>query len=52
MFKNICWGNWLFTLMITGLFLLSLSSLLSGCGNKGVLTLPEKANTTATNKSK
>jgi len=42
MFKNICWANWLFTLMIIGLFLLSVSTVLSGCGNKGALTLPEK----------
>jgi len=45
MFKNICWANWLFTLMIVGLFLLSVSTVLSGCGNKGALTLPEKSAT-------
>jgi predicted small lipoprotein YifL len=43
MFKNICWANWLYTLMIVGLFLLSLSTVLTGCGNKGALTLPDKS---------
>ncbi len=41
MFRNNCWAQRLFTLMIFGLFILSLSSMLSGCGNKGDLYLPE-----------
>lgn len=41
MFKNICWANWLLTIMIAILAAISLSSVLSGCGNKGDLTLPK-----------
>jgi len=43
MFKGICWVNWLFTLMIAWLAIISVSTMLSGCGNKGALTLPEKS---------
>ncbi len=42
MFKNICWVNWLFTIMVAGLAVISLSIMLSGCGNKGDLTVPDK----------
>jgi predicted small lipoprotein YifL len=38
MFKNSCWAQNLFFLMIVGLFILSIA----GCGNKGNLYLPEK----------
>ena len=41
MFKNICWAQRLYMLMIAGLFILSVSSMLSGCGNKGDLYLPD-----------
>jgi len=47
MFKNICWVNWLFFLMIGAFALISISTILSGCGNKGDLTLPEKSSTTS-----
>lgn len=38
MFKQVCWGNRIFLIMVMGLFL---ASLLSGCGTKGDLTLPK-----------
>jgi len=38
-FKNICWGNWLFFIMIAFLFVISL---MSACGTKGDLHLPDK----------
>ena len=41
MLRKFCWVQRLFTLMIFGLFILSISSMLSGCGNKGDLYLPE-----------
>ncbi len=41
MFKNVCWAQRLFFLMVAGLFILSVSSMLSGCGNKGPLYLPD-----------
>jgi predicted small lipoprotein YifL len=41
MFKNICWAQKLFMLMVAGLFILSVSSMLAGCGNKGGLFLPD-----------
>jgi len=41
MFKNICWAQKLFALMIFALFIMSVSSTLSGCGNKGDLYLPD-----------
>jgi len=40
-FKNICWVNWLFTLMVIALAVISISTALSGCGNKGALYLPD-----------
>jgi len=49
MFKDICWVNWLYAAMIVFLFFVSVSSMLSGCGNKGDLYLPDHA---ATHKSK
>jgi len=45
MFKNICWVNWLFVLMIAGLAIISISTVLTGCGNKGALTLPYNSST-------
>jgi predicted small lipoprotein YifL len=42
MFKNICGAQKLFMLMIVGLFILSVSSMVAGCGNKGDLYLPDK----------
>jgi predicted small lipoprotein YifL len=45
MFKNICWVNWLFTAMVIGLFVISISMALSGCGNKGELYLPDNTST-------
>ena len=42
MFKNICWVNWLFAVMIGGLMVVSISTLLSGCGTKGPLVMPDK----------
>ena len=50
MFKNICWVNRLFTLMIFVLFLLSLAAFVTGCGNKGALTLPDKPVTQQTDR--
>jgi len=44
MFKNTCWANWLFTIMIAVLALISISTALSGCGNKGALYLPDASN--------
>ena len=41
MFKNICWAQKLFMLMVAGLFILSVSSMLAGCGNKGDIFLPD-----------
>ncbi|MEH6457420.1 MAG: lipoprotein [Cocleimonas sp.] len=55
MFKNICWVQRLFSLMVFGLFILSLSSMMSGCGNKGNLYLPDDGssiNDSKTNKAK
>ena len=52
MFKNICWAQKLFMLMIAGLFILSVSSMLAGCGNKGDLYLPDKNSGTVTNNNK
>lgn len=37
-FKRICWGNWLFFIIVTFLFI---TTLLSGCGSKGDLYLPD-----------
>jgi len=53
MFKDICWVNWLYAAMIVFLFFVSVSSMLSGCGNKGDLYLPDhNAIENATQKSK
>ena len=38
-FKNICWGNWVFFIIVTFLFIISL---LSACGTKGDLYIPDK----------
>jgi len=35
--KKICWGNWLFFIIVTFLFIVSL---LSACGTKGALVIP------------
>jgi predicted small lipoprotein YifL len=51
MLKNICWVQKLFVLMVIGLFILSVSSMLAGCGNKGDLYLPDNK-TDAVNKNK
>jgi predicted small lipoprotein YifL len=39
LFNTICWGNGLFFIMIAFLFIISL---MSACGTKGVLQLPDK----------
>lgn len=54
MFKNICWPQKLFFYLILGLFNLSVVSMISGCGNKGDLYLPESGsvNDSKTNKQK
>jgi predicted small lipoprotein YifL len=38
--KGTCWVNWAFIIMIGGLAFISITTQLSGCGNKGNLTLP------------
>jgi predicted small lipoprotein YifL len=38
-FKNICWGNWLYFIVVVFLFVVSL---LSACGTKGDLYIPDK----------
>lgn len=43
MFKRICWGNWIFLFIVVGLFSVTL---LSGCGHKGDLYLPDTTETT------
>ena len=43
-FKNICWVNRLFIIMIALLSIISISALLGGCGNKGALYLPNDKN--------
>ncbi|HIO97824.1 MAG TPA: hypothetical protein EYG71_07860 [Leucothrix sp.] len=52
MFKKICWVNWLFAIMVAGLALLSLSTMLSGCGNRGSLYLPDSDKTATQVQSK
>jgi len=42
MFKNVCWAQKLFAMMIFALFIVSISSTLTGCGNKGDLYLPDE----------
>ena len=50
MFKQVCWGNRIFLIMVMGLFFVSL---LSGCGPKGDLYLPKaKAADTTQDKQK
>ncbi len=45
--KNTCWVNWAFFVMVGGLAFISITTQLSGCGNKGDLTLPtDKSATT------
>ena len=46
MFKNTCWANWFFIVMVGGLAFVSIATLLSGCGNKGSLTLPKNSSDT------
>jgi len=48
MFKNSCWAQNLFILMIVGLFIITIT----GCGNKGDLYLPEKGSATENNSKK
>ncbi|PWR00252.1 LPS translocon maturation chaperone LptM [Leucothrix pacifica] len=43
MFKRICWGNWIFLFIVVGLFSVTM---LSGCGHKGDLYLPDTTETT------
>ncbi|MEE9309993.1 MAG: lipoprotein [Cocleimonas sp.] len=38
--KEICWVNWAFIIMVGGLAFISITTQLSGCGNKGNLVLP------------
>ena len=38
--KGTCWANWAFIVMIGGLAFISITTQLSGCGNKGDLVLP------------
>jgi len=40
LFQSTCWANWVFIVMIGGLAFISITTQLSGCGNKGDLTLP------------
>ena len=42
MLRNIGWLQKLCGLMLFGFFVLSITSMLTGCGNKGNLYLPEK----------
>ncbi|MCK5896529.1 MAG: lipoprotein [Cocleimonas sp.] len=44
-FKNICWVNWLYFIIVFCLFVVSL---LSACGTKGDLYLPDKETKTST----
>lgn len=48
MLKKNCWVNWLFAAMVAFLAVISVSSTLSGCGNKGDLYLPENASAVPT----
>jgi len=52
MFKNMCWVNGLFTLMVLILAIVSISSFIAGCGNKGDLYLPENASSPQTTPEK
>jgi hypothetical protein len=38
--KGTCWANWLFIVMLGGLAFISITTQLSGCGNKSDLVLP------------
>ena len=40
-FKKSCWVNWAFIAMIGGLAFISITTQLSGCGNKSDLILPD-----------
>ncbi len=42
-FKSTCWVNWIFIIMVGGLAFISITTQLSGCGNKGDLVLPNSA---------
>jgi len=46
MFKNICWVNWLFIIMVGILSVISIGTLVSGCGNKGALYMPDESTKT------
>lgn len=41
-----CWVNWSFIIMVGALSIISISTLLSGCGNKGALYLPKDTDKT------
>jgi len=43
--KSSCWVNWAFIVMLGGLALISITTQLSGCGNKGNLVLPTESST-------
>jgi predicted small lipoprotein YifL len=43
-FKTICWGNWLFFIIVIFLFIISL---LSACGTKSDLYIPDEHSSTA-----
>ncbi|WP_131904732.1 LPS translocon maturation chaperone LptM [Cocleimonas flava] len=51
MLKNFCWAQKLFALMVFALFILSVSSLVTGCGNKGDLYLPDSKSSAAKSKT-
>jgi len=52
MFKQFCWVNWLFAAMVVFLAVISISSMLAGCGNKGDLYLPDSSSSNATSSDK
>ncbi len=41
--KGTCWVNWAFIAMLGGLAFISITTQLSGCGNKGDLVLPSSS---------
>ncbi|MCK5901652.1 MAG: lipoprotein [Cocleimonas sp.] len=43
LFKRVCWGNWLFFIIVSFLFIITL---LSACGTKGGLYMPEPMDNT------
>nr|AJG37996.1 hypothetical protein [uncultured Gammaproteobacteria bacterium] len=44
-FKSTCWVNWAFIMMLAGLAFISITTQLSGCGNKSNLVLPSHSST-------